>query len=65
VPSTNGRGGGQQGDLVPRLELPGVQHHLLAVADVDVLLLQLEEGGDLGEVHADGLVRDTRLLQRS
>src|SRR5256884_5892537 len=26
----HGRGGGQQGDLVLRLDLPGVQHHLLA-----------------------------------
>ena len=52
----HGGGGGQQGDLVSRLDLPGVQHHLLAIPDVDVLLLQLEEGGDLGEVDADGLV---------
>ena len=59
----HGGGGGQQGDLVPRLDLPGVQHHLLAVPDVDVLFLQLEEGGDLGEVDADGLVFDARLLQ--
>ena len=59
----HGGGGGQQGDLVLRLELPGVQHHLLAVADVDVLLAELEERGDLGEVHADGLVCDARLFQ--
>ncbi len=54
----HGGGGRQQGDLVPRLDLPGVQHHLLAVPDVDVLFLQLKEGGDLGEVDADRLVFD-------
>jgi hypothetical protein len=53
----HGGGGRQQRDLVFRLDLPGVQHHLLAVPDIDVLFLQLEEGGHLGEVHADGLAR--------
>src|SRR5262249_19230876 len=58
-----GGGGGQQRDLVFRLDLPGVQHDLLAVADVDLLFLQLEEGGDLGEVHADRLVGYACLLE--
>ncbi len=43
----------QQGDLVGRLDLPRVQHHLLAVADLDALALEFEDGGQLGEVHAD------------
>ena len=59
----HGGRGRQQGDLVLGLELPGVQHHLLAVPDVDLLFLQLEEGGDLGEVDADGLVSYAGLRQ--
>src|SRR6202041_1237968 len=51
-----GGGGGQQGDLVPGLDLAGIQHDLLAVPDVQALFLQLEEGGDFGPVHPDGLV---------
>ncbi len=58
-----GGGGGQQRDLVTGLDLPGVQHHLLAVPDVHVLSLQLEEGGDFGPVHADRLVGHARAVE--
>ena len=56
-------GGVEQDDLVDRLDLAGVEHHLLAVEDLDALLGEGREHRGLGDVDADGHVRDALVLE--
>ena len=51
-------GGVQQGDLVDRLHLAGVQHDLLGVLDLDPLRLERREHGRLDDIEAQRHVVD-------
>ena len=58
------RGGlGEQADLVRRLHAAGLHEDLLAVDDLDALLLQGEEDGQLDHVDTERLVREPELLE--
>ena len=65
VDAVDHRGGlGEQHDLVGRLDLPRVEHQLLAVDDRQALPLHLEQERRLDDVDAHRRVRDAGLLEQ-
>ncbi len=57
----HGAGGIEQRDLVVALHLARAEHHLLAVANIESLLLEREEHAGLAQVQAERHLRDTLL----
>jgi hypothetical protein len=65
VGAVDHRGGAvQQRDLVGRLDLARLQHHLLAVLDLEPRLLQLEHHRRLDDIDADRHIGDAGLADQ-